>query len=82
MATQRRNCDQQLRLDALQFWQSSDKWAAQTEHEHGIGKGLLSKWRRSLADKENEAFRGNARSTPAQERIRALERELHRVTQE
>lgn len=82
MATQRRIYDRQFKLDALQLWKNSDKTAAQIEQELGIGKGLLNKWKRSLAVEGDGSFGGKGPLTHQQERNRQLERDLARVTQE
>ena len=82
MAIQRRSYDKQFKLDALQLWKNSGKPAHLIEQELGFGKGLLNKWKRSLASEGTDAFRGNGRQTSAQERNRQLERELSRVTEE
>lgn len=77
-----RRYTREFRLEALHLLETSGKSAAQIERELGIGSGVLSRWRRQLAEEGEHAFPGQGRLTPEKERIRQLEREVETLRQE
>jgi transposase len=77
-----RRYTREFRLEALQLLEISGKSAAQIERELGIGSGVLSRWRRQVAEEGEDAFPGQGRLTPEKERIRQLEREVETLRQE
>jgi transposase len=77
-----RRYTREFRLEVLQLLETSGKSAAQIERELGIGSGVLSRWRRQLAEEGEDAFPGQGRLTPEKERIRQLEREVETLRQE
>jgi transposase len=75
MKKTRRTYTPEFKREALGLLDTSDKSAVQIERDLGISAGCLSRWKRELAQDGAEAFPGQGRLTPEQERIRQLERE-------
>ena len=71
----RKRYTREFKLEALRLLETSGKSANQLEQELGIGKGNLWRWKRKLAKDGEQAFPGQGRLTPDQDRIRQLERE-------
>lgn len=72
----------QFKHDALNLWQTTDRSARQVEKELGLTAGILYKWKKQLERDGEEAFPGQGRLKPSDERVRQLERELAIVKQE
>jgi transposase len=81
MKKTRRQYTREFKLEALRLLETS-KSATQIERELGIGKGNLYRWKRKLAADGKDAFPGQGRLAPDQERIRQLEREIEVLRQE
>ena len=56
--------------------------AAEVEQRLGIGQGMISRWKRQLAERGEAAFPGKGHLPPHEEEVRQLQRELSRVTRE
>jgi transposase len=82
MKRTRRQYTREFKLEALRLLETSGKSATQIERELGIGKGNLYRWKRKLAADGKDAFPGQGRLTPDQERMRQLEREIEVLRQE
>jgi transposase len=82
MTKTRRTYIREFKLEAVRLWQTSGKSAAQIERELGIGGGCLYRWKRKLAEEDENAFPGHGRLSPEQERVRQLEREVEILRQE
>ena len=82
MTKTNRTYTREFRLEALRLLETSGKSAAQIERELDIGNGVLSRWRRQVAEEGEDAFPGKGRLTPEKERIRQLEREVETLRQE
>jgi transposase len=83
MATaRRRRFDAQFKLDALRLVEESDRPVSAIARDLGIRTGLLYKWKRALTADPVHAFPGKGRMKPDEEKLRQLELELARVTQE
>ena len=82
MKKSRRSYTREFKLEALRLLETSDKSAAQIEGDLGISGGCLSRWKRELAVDGADAFPGQGRLTPDEERVRQLERENEMLRQE
>jgi transposase len=82
MSKSRRQYTREFKLEAIRLLKTSGRSASQLESELGIGKGNLYRWRREFAADGEDAFPGQGRLTPEQERLRQLERENKVLRQE
>jgi len=82
MAKERRTYTREFKLEALRLLETSGKSANRLEHELGLGKGCLTRWRQETASAGEQAFPGHGRMSEEQERIRSLERENEILRQE
>ena len=82
MTKSRRTYTREFKLEAVRLWESSDESMTQIERDLGIGKGNLWRWKREFAAGGEDAFPGQGRVTPEQERVRQLERENEILRQE
>ena len=82
MTKTRRTYTDEFKREAVQLLGTSSKNARQIEGELGIGKTCLSRWKRELEVKGQQAFPGQGHVAPEQERIRELEREVEILHQE
>ena len=82
MTKARKQYSREFKQEAVQLLATSGKSASQLERELGIGQGNLWRWKREFAADGKDAFPGQGRLTPEQERLRRLERELEIVRQE
>jgi len=82
MKKTRRKYTREFKFEALRLLETSSKSAAQIERDLGIGTGNLHRWKRKLAADGKDAFPGQGRLVPEQERIRQLEREIKVLRQE
>ena len=71
-----------FKVEAVRLLETSGKSASQLERDLGIGKGNLLRWKREFAADGEDAFPGQGRLTPEQERLRQLERENKILRQE
>lgn len=71
-----------FKVEAVRLLETSGKSASQLERDLGIGKGNLLRWKREFAADGEDAFPGQGRLTPEQERLRHLERENEILRQE
>jgi len=78
----RRTYTDEFKREAVQLLETSGKSVRQLERELGIGKTCLSRWRRELEVRDQQAFPGQGRVAPEQGRIRKLEREVEILRQE
>jgi len=82
MTKTRRQYSREFKREAVELLETSGKSASQLERELGIGKGNLWRWKREFAKNGDDAFPGQGRLTPDQERLRKLERENEVLRQE
>jgi len=82
MTKRRRQYSREFKREAVELLETSGKSASQLERELGIGKGNLWRWKREFAENGDDAFPGQGRLTPDQERLRKLERENEILRQE
>jgi len=72
----------EFKLEAVRLAETSGKTLSEIEHDLDITAGLLSQWRKRLAENGNQAFPGRGRLQETDEEIRHLKRELEVVRQE
>lgn len=82
MTKARRQYSREFKQEAVQLLKTSGKSASELERELGIGKGNLWRWKREFAADGEDAFPGQGRLTPDEERLRQLERENEILRQE
>jgi transposase len=82
MTKTRRTYTDEFKREAVQLLETSGKSTRQLERDLGIGKTCLSRWKRELEVKGQQAFPRQGRVTPEQERIRELEWENEILRQE
>ena len=75
MKKPRRQYTREFKMEAVRLLETSGKSVSELERELGLGKGNLWRWRKKFAADGENAFPGQGRLTPEQERIRRLERE-------
>jgi transposase len=56
--------------------------AVEVERRLGISVGIISRWKKQLKDKGDEAFPGTGHLSDRDEEVRRLQRELGRVSRE
>lgn len=82
MTKTRRTYTREFKLEAVHLLETSGKSVTQLERELGIGGGCLGDWKRQFAEEGANAFPGQGRLAPDQERLRQLERENEILRQE
>jgi transposase len=82
MTKVRRQYSREFKQEAVQLLKTSGKSASELERELGIGKGNLWRWKRKFAADGEDAFPGQGRLTPDEERLRQLERDNEILRQE
>ena len=82
MTRVQRQYSRDFKVEAVRLLETSGKSASQLERDLGIGKGNLLRWKREFAADGEDAFPGQGRLTPEQERLRQLERENTILRQE
>ena len=82
MTKTRRTYTDEFKREAIQLLESSDKTARQLERELGLGKTCLSRWKRELEEKGQQAFPGQGHISPEQEQVQELERQVEVLRQE
>ncbi len=74
--------DREFKLSAIRMASEADSSAVEVEDRLGISRGIISRWKKQLRDSGVEAFPGTGHVSDRDEEIRALRRELARVSQE
>ena len=77
-----RKFDREFRLEAIRMASADGVTAREVEQRLGISEGIISRWKKQLKDKGEEAFPGAGHLGDRDEEVRRLQRELARVTQE
>lgn len=77
-----RKYDREFKLEAVRMAQEAGTTAVEVEERLGIGKGMVSRWKRQLVQQGVEAFPGTGHLREQDEESRQLKRELGRVTRE
>ena len=74
--------DREFKLEAIRMASEEGNTAVEVERRLGISQGIISRWKKQLKTKADEAFPGTGRLSDSDEEIRRLRRELTRVSQE
>ena len=77
-----RKYDREFKIEAVRLAQEEGSTAKDLEQRLGIGQGLISRWKRELSQNAEKAFPGKGHLPPQEEELRAVKRELGRVTRE
>jgi len=75
MSSQRKVYTRDFKQEAIRLAETSSKSTAEIEADLGLPPGLLTKWKRQLAEEGQEAFRGQGRLTPTEAEMRQLRQE-------
>lgn len=78
----RKKYDKQFKIEAVRYYEESNKTRKEIEQGLGITSGCLSHWKRELAEQELEAFPGNGNLPDSEKEIARLRRELEIVRAE
>ena len=78
----RKKYDKQFKIEAVRYYEESNKTRKEIEQELGITSGCLSHWKRELAEQGLEAFPGNGNLPDSEKEIARLRRELEIVRAE
>ncbi len=78
----RKKYDKQFKIEAVKYYEESNKTRKEVEKELGITSGCLSHWKRELAEQGSEAFPGNGNLPDSEKEIARLRRELEIVREE
>ena len=78
----RRTYDQAFKQEAVRLVIEEGRRASEVERNLGIGRSIVSRWVREFNQEAHDAFPGQGRMKPVEEELRALQRELDRVTRE
>ena len=80
--TTRKKYPKEFKLDAISLVTEQNYSQAEAARSLGINANMLGRWIKEQASDDGQAFRGNGKSTPDQERIRTLEAEVKRLRME
>ena len=72
----------EFKLEAVKLVVEQGLTQTQAASNLGISQSLMGRWVRQVRSNGQESFPGNGKLLPADEKIRALEKDLRRVTQE
>jgi transposase len=78
----RKKYTDEFKREAVRLYETSGKTQAQIEIDLGLWRGCISRWKKDLERTGEQAFPGQGRLTPDDERIRKLERENEILRQE
>lgn len=78
----RRTYDKAFKRETVRLVLEEGRRASEVERNLGIGRSIVSRWVREFHQDAQDAFPGQGRMKPAEEQIRALQRELDCVTRE
>ncbi len=80
--TTRKKYSKEFKLDAISLVTEQNYSRAEAASSLGINANMLRRWIKEQESDDGQAFRGNGKLTPEQERIRALEAEVKRLKME
>ncbi len=78
----RKNYTRQFKLDTVKLVTEEKYSASEVSRNLGIGNGTVQRWVREYNAQQTEAFTGNGRMSPEQEKIKKLEAEVKRLKME
>src|SRR5438067_162948 len=82
MPKQQRTFTRELKVEAVQLVQASQKPQSQIARDLGIADSTLHHWRKQFSAQGEQAFPGSGHQTPQEEEIRQLKRENEVLRQE
>jgi transposase len=82
MSTKRQVYTRDFKQEAIRLAETGSKPMAELEADLGLPPGLLTKWKRQLAEEGQEAFRGQGRLTSSEAELRQLRQENEILRQE
>ena len=74
--------DREFKLEAIRMAAEKGLHATEVEHRLGLGKGVISRWKRSLRQEGQDAFPGTGHLPASQVQLRDLQRENERLRRE
>jgi transposase len=74
--TTRKKYSKEFKLDAVRLIKDQSYKPSEAARSLGINANMLGRWVKELESDDRQAFRGNGKLTPEQERIRNLEAEV------
>ncbi len=80
--TTRKKYSKEFKLDAVSLVIEQNYNRAEAARSLGINANMLRRWVKEQESDDGQAFRGNGKMTPEQERIRALEAQVKRLKME
>ena len=78
----RKNYTKQFKLDTVKLVIEEKCSASEVSRNLGIGNGTVQRWVREYNAQQTDAFTGNGRMSPEQEKIKKLEAEVKRLKME
>jgi len=78
----RKNYTKQFKLDTVKLIIEEKYSASEVSRNLGIGNGTVQRWVREYKSQQADAFTGNGRMSPEQEKIKKLEAEVKRLKME
>ena len=82
MSRQYKQYPKEFKLEAVKLVQEQGLSQTQAAANLGISQSLLGRWVRQFRSNGQESFPGNGKLLPSDEKVKLLEKELRRVTQE
>ena len=82
MAKKRKKYSKQFKLDTVKLVIEENHSASDVGKNLGVGNGTVQRWVREYNDQKADAFTGNGRMSPEQEKIKKLEAEVKRLKME
>jgi transposase len=82
MSSKRQIYTRDFKQEAIRLAETGSKPMAELEADLGLPAGLLTKWKRQLAEEGQEAFRGHGRLTSSEAELRQLRQENEILRQE
>lgn len=75
MSRERKTYDRDFKMEAIRYYEESNKSRKEIEKELGISSGCLSHWKRELSDKGADAFPGHGNLPESEQELAMLRRE-------
>ena len=72
----------EFKLEAVKLVVDSGLSPSQAAANLGVGQSILGRWVKQFRSNGQESFPGNGKLLPQDEKVKLLEKELKRVTQE
>ncbi len=74
--------DKEFKMEAVQLASEAGNTQAKIERDLGIGKGVISRWKRQFSQDGEDAFPGKGRLKPHDQENRDLKRAVKRLRRE